>query len=72
MNPLRCESLALVTVKFTVLWDVTPCSLEFTDVSDNSEDGGSRFVRNVGRPHYTVSHLTRKSYKQKNTLGIRQ
>ena len=44
---VRLEVLTAVTVKITVFWDVTPCSLMCTDVTD--ESAAAIFTVSTGR-----------------------
>jgi hypothetical protein len=51
--------LAVVTLKFTVLWDVTPCSMidHYQIFGENPEDGGITLLticHAAGRQHFTV------------------
>jgi hypothetical protein len=59
---MRFEVLMAVNIKIMIFCGVTPCSLvDYTDLlptsSGYSEDGGSRFLRNVGAylPNYMTS-----------------
>jgi hypothetical protein len=62
---VRLEVLMGVTMKITVVWDVTPRSLvdryQHAKV-ENTEDGGSRFLQNTDTylSNYKVSHPGRQ------------
>jgi hypothetical protein len=73
---MRFEVITSVTMKITVFWDVMLCSLVDRYFSEGRpvsfyrvgeafcpEDGGSRFLRNVGNDlpiNYTASHSKRQ------------
>jgi hypothetical protein len=52
---VRFEILMVVAVKIIVFWDVAPCSLIDVYQLLCSEDGGSRFLYNVGKYLYQTA-----------------
>jgi hypothetical protein len=62
---MRFEVLMAVTIKVTVLWDVMMCSLvddyqhleRLAPLISRLEDGGSKFLQNVGK-HLADDNVT--------------
>jgi hypothetical protein len=57
------ELLRTVTVKFSVFWDVIPCSLvERINISEEptvyAEDGHSTLLRNLGKYEYLTNYIS--------------
>jgi hypothetical protein len=72
---LRFEVFTAVTIKNFVFWDVSPCgSCKFTD-SCHPDEGGAKFLRNVGSyKSHTALHPRRhhssvfQMFKQKGNI----